>query len=370
MRILGIERDKLACNYYRVLLPLGKMAEQNLAEVDFIEDGPDLCTDEALAKVLTSDVILFHRPASVEWFEFIKVCQVNGKTIIADYDDDPFNTSPWNPYYKYVGVEEFYYEWPDGRKQYLWKDGVDDFDIEANIVRRDMFWACFKKADMVSTTTPILQGFLGKINKNTQVLPNLVDFDFFPKCEFVKKEIRIGWQGGSSHYEDLYMIKDDLIKLLNKHKNVKFVYLGDVRFKGLFKDVNPDQIEWHFWTPHIVYPYKMATVNLDIGLCPIVDNVFNRNKSAIKWMEYSVLGASTIASDIPPYSEVMNEQTGILCGKDGWFEAMDSLVRDKEKRNKLAKNAYDDVYENHNINKKAHLWANAYDKVLKQEVTL
>lgn len=372
MRILGIERDQSACNFYRNLSPLSQLAKKGLAEVDFVYDGAELGTEFALDRVLTADLILFHRPANSDWFNFIRECQKAGKTIVTDYDDDPFNTSPWNPYYKHIGVEDFKYQWPDGNSEWLWKDGVHDFNIERNIIRRDMFWACFKKSDMITTTTPILKETLEKINKNTIVLPNSIDFEFFPECDIIKtKEIRIGWQGGSSHYEDLYMINDDIVKILKKHKNVKFIYLGDLRFKGLLKDAPQDQIEWHCWGSHEVYPYRLKFLNLDIGLCPVVDNVFNRNKSAIKWMEYSVVGASTISSDCLPYSTVIEDgKTGVLSNEKGWFDAMDMLIRDKEKRASIFKKAYEEIRENHNIEKNCMLWYDSYEKLLKQEVKL
>ena len=155
-------------------------------------------------QVMASDLVIFQRPASPEWLDFIKVARKAGKLIVSDYDDDPFSTSPWNPAYRFCGTEEVGFKWPDGKVDMLWAENMvgakgetDYFNIERNIKYRDLFMASFKKSDLVTCTTPILQETFRKINPNVEVLPNLIDFDLWPRIECVKKEIRILWQGGN-----------------------------------------------------------------------------------------------------------------------------------------------------------------------------
>jgi len=375
MRLMGIERDQSACNYYRILLPLYTLDKLNLAEVNIIKEE-QLGGENAINTALLSDVIVFQRPATESWFNFIKTCRKYGKIIVSDYDDDPLNTSPLNPSYQYTGTEEVRWSWPDGTTEALWSEGMVSakgnkiFDIERNIRNRDMFRLNFKKSDMITCTTDNLREAFLKINPNVSVLPNCIDKDFFPEpLEVVKRDVRIGWQGGASHYEDLYMVKDAIVQVLRENPNVKFIYFGDMRFQGLFKDAPPSQIEWHSWVSHSSYPYKLALMNWDIGLCPLVDNEFNRNKSAIKWMEYSMVNCATIASNIPPYATVITPtQDGLLVPDDKWKDAMEELIKDSVLRNKLASNAKENVLSNHNIETKAHLWLEAYKKLLKPEL--
>ncbi len=374
IRVMGIERDDGATNNYRIMQPLYKLMEHGMANVCTAREGVELNQDHALEKALESDIIVFHRPQSENWFKFIKVCNKYGKMVVADYDDDPFNTSPWNPFYQWIGTEEVTYVWPDGRKEMLWsKDpGVNAggyINIEDNIRRRDLFRASFRSADLVSCTTDILAEKLRTINPNVAVLPNLMDFNQYPKVELVKRNIRIGWQGGASHFEDLFMVRDAIGDILKKYPNVTFVYSGDMKLYGMFRKFPMERIEVHNWANYEVYPYKLACLNLDIGLCPVTENEFNRNKSAIKYFEYSMVGAASIASDWPPYSPCITQgKDGILVKPDQWFNAMEELILDKEKREMLAKNAYENVYMNYNSDKKAHLWLDAYEKVLKKEL--
>lgn len=372
MRILAIERDNRAINHYRIFTPLNTLDNQGLADVEFINEAQlALNSDDCLCKILWADVVVFHRPSTKEWFDFINLCRKHGKIIVCDYDDDPFNTSPWNPFYRYIGVEEYLYQWPDGEKEYLWRDGLYGFDIEGNIMRRDNFRACFRNADLITTTTPIMQKTLQKINPNVAVLPNFIDPAGYPECELVKKEIRIGWQGGYSHYEDLFMIRDQLRRVLDENRDVKFVYSGDMKFTNMFlkHGFRKEQLEFHHWTSMEVYPYKLKTMNLDIGLCPVVDNVFNRNKSASKWLEYSMCGAASVASNIPPYKTVIdNKKTGLLVKPSGWYDGITKLVKDKKLRHRISRLANIQVRAHHNIHEHSHMWLDAYEKTLKQEV--
>lgn len=377
IKVLGIERDDGATNNYRIMQPLFKLMEHGMANVSTAREGIELNQDHAFAKALESDLIVFHRPQSENWFKFVKVCNKYGKTVVADYDDDPFNTSPLNPFYQWIGTEEIIFRHPDGREEMLWsKDPATEsggryINIEDNIRRRDLFRASFKNADLVTCTTDILAEKLRTINPNVAVLPNLIDFNQYPKIELVKKNIRIGWQGGVSHYEDLFMIHDAIGRILRKYPNVTFVYSGDMKLYGKLRDFPIDRVEAHNWVNYEVYPYKLACLNLDIGLCPVVENEFNRNKSAIKYFEYSVVGAASIASDWPPYSPCINNgKDGLLVKPDQWFEAIEELILNKEKREKIAKNAYENVYMNYNADKKAHLWLDAYEKVLKKDISL
>jgi glycosyltransferase involved in cell wall biosynthesis len=67
---------------------------------------------------------------------------------------------------------------------------------------------------------------------------------------------------------------------------------------------------------------------------------------------------------------VMNSgKDGLLVNEDQWFEAIEQLVLDKEKREKIGKAAFDNVFENYNADTKVHLWYDAYNKLLKKDIT-
>lgn len=373
MKILGIERDNTACNHYRILQPLYKMREHGLADCLTLHDR-ELNTENAANKVMEADIVVFQRPADENWLNFIRLCRKQGKIIVIDYDDDPFNTSPFNPYYKFVGTKEYGYKWPTGQTDMIWSDGENGFDIEKNITRNDMFRTCFRNADMITCTTEILRKSFLKLNENVKVLPNVIDFHLYRQYNMVKSddEVRIGYQCGSSHYEDLYLIKDVIKEVLEKNDNAKFVYFGDLRFKNLFQGVPTSRIEFREWVQNISYPYVLSLMNIDIGICPLVDNEFNQNKSCIKFLDYSTQGAATVASNIPPYSPVIkNGENGYLVDSSKqWVDRLSELCQNHKLRRDMGQKAFDLCKDKHNADKESHQWRDAYESLLKAEVTV
>ena len=79
-----------------------------------------------------------------------------------------------------------------------------------------------------------------------------------------------------------------------------------------------NEVEWVFmgmcpdvWRPYVQefhpgvsierYPAKLASLNLDLALAPLEDNLFNRCKSNLRLLEYGICGFPVICSDIQPY---------------------------------------------------------------------
>lgn len=379
MRVLGVERNAFATNHYRVVQPLRKLHQHGLASTStFHRDDLARNLERVTELLVGADLVHIYSPSDEDWLTLIRQCRKLGKLVVADFDDDPFNVSPWNPAYQHIGVEEVAYEWPDGSREMLWAEDMVShrgepgvFNIERNLRTRDLFAVNFKRADLITTTTDLLAERLRQFNPNVAVAPNLIDLAEYPRLDLNRRGVRIGWQGGSSHYEDLWVMLEPLQRVLEKYPHATFVYLGDLRLAGLFKCLPSAQVELHGWVNHAAYSYKLATLALDIGLCPLADNAFNRNKSAIKWMEYSAGGAATVASAMPPYAPVITDgETGLLVPGDGWFMALETLVLNADLRRRLAGNAYDVVAAQHNADAQVGFWASVYDRLLRQPLAV
>lgn len=83
-----------------------------------------------------------------------------------------------------------------------------------------------------------------------------------------------------------------------------------------------------------------------IGLAPIYDTPFYHCKYYNKFLEYTSLGAVTIATDSNPYRQIMrNRENGFLCGNavDEWYETISEALCNVELRNACLAAAYDIV---------------------------
>ena len=101
------------------------------------------------------------------------------------------------------------------------------------------------------------------------------------------------------------------------------------------------------------YPTKLADLGLDIGLCPLKESEFNRNKSCIKFYEYAMVGTCAIASDVLPFSEEPVTK----------MDQLEKLIADKDFRESETKRQYDWVMENRNMDTKWKLWEQAYKSI-------
>ena len=109
----------------------------------------------------------------------------------------------------------------------------------------------------------------------------------------VGRKPRVGWGGGSSHRGDLELIADVVRDLADE---VEWVFLGMCPDK-----LRPYVHEFHSGVPIEEYPRKLASLNLDLALAPLEENVFNECKSNLRLLEYGACGFPVICTDMVCY---------------------------------------------------------------------
>jgi len=200
-------------------------------------------------------------------------------------------------------------------------------------------------------STEYLKKVYSQFNANIFVVPNAIDFAVWDKLKAPKphKKVRIGWAGGGTHVDDLEFIIPAIKKVLEKNKNLEFVFLGGV----------PDSLQGQpginaiaKWYAIDKYPQELANLGIDIAIAPLRDNHFNRGKSNLRWLEYSALKIPTVASNVEPYKCIENGNTGKLVTEvDEWVEALLELASNKELRTKIGQSAYEKVKSDYNCKK-------------------
>ena len=165
------------------------------------------------------------------------------------------------------------------------------------------------------------------------------------------QQVKIGYFSGSiSHNENFELIKPALKKLLEAYPFIELHIVGHLDIPTDMK-VYEQQIIVHDYVDWKTLPQLISQV--DINLAPLVDSIFNRAKSEIKWLEAAMVKVPTIASDIGAFADmVIDGQTGLLAKENEWKEKLDSLIFSAELRQKLAENAYHFVLENCSLDNK------------------
>ena len=208
-----------------------------------------------------------------------------------------------------------------------------------------MFQAIME-ADLVTVASPKLKEILEPIAREVVVVPNYFDDNIWQLKDpyenvHESETVKIGYMGTDSHKSDLVYILPVLLELQQIYqKKIKFCFWGIRPPDTLLINSNVE------WTPFFSLDYRrfvefFQTQHADIFIAPLVDNLFNRCKSPLKFFEYSALGAAGIFSDIEPYKNIIqNGHTGLLASTLGeWKEKLIQLIEDNTLRKKLAFNA-------------------------------
>lgn len=287
-----------------------------------------------------SDILIFQRPDDPQTLAMaLAMRDIYDAPFVFEIDDNVFDVSENSPSYKY------------------WYPGSP---------LREMAKMFMQDADAITVTTPELADVYREFNSNVFVLPNCQDPEDWESISRPEPEdkIVIGWAGSNTHYDDLKLIARPIKKILRNYPNVVFRILGtlpdflaDVKGVELRKD----------WVPVQNWYSKLAELNFNIGIAPVVNRPFNQCKSNIKWQEYGMLGIPTIASNVGPYKEIEHRETGLLASNDmEWYSYLEELIKNEQERKRLGSNAKQYVLDNLNIQERIGEWNNVYRTIIEQ----
>lgn len=347
--------DNTGVGLYRIYSPLSWLKKLDLAEVktsDFRwgEEGEQLqfpSLDELHTAGLWADIIVFERhDMPKEIATFCGLGEHFNIPVVLDTDDNVRAVRPYNPGYR---------GYHPNSEATLWSYKV------------------MEKVNAVTVSTDNLKEVHKDEHKHIYVLPNSMDFqirDNLP-AEPHEGKIHIGWLGSAAHYENLKIIEQAVVDILKKYPQVVFHSMA-MYSQSVWKDL-PAELRDRFklinWSVLKEWPKNLAKLGLDIGLAPLADNLFNRAKSNLRWMEYAMNKTAVVVSPVEAYKNVKHEKTGLVAKeKNEWFNAMDRLVQDAELRRKLGESAYREVKEKYNIEKNCSMWLGAYKDIVKRYI--
>lgn len=103
---------------------------------------------------------------------------------------------------------------------------------------------------------------------------------------------------GANNYVDDFTHVNEFIK--STVDEYQWVFIGGLP-NALKEEAQAGKIEVHRGSDLLNYPRELVGKNIDIVVAPLLDNVFNRCKSNIKFLEMSALGIPCICQDLVPY---------------------------------------------------------------------
>lgn len=303
----------MASAFYRAMIP-SDIAHGNGSLVSGWSDRLDL------SKALRYQVLWIQLDVSPILIEIAKSAQDQGVKVVYDFDDRFDNVLPDNPS-SAVYVRE----------------------------KQDQIWEMIELADVVTVSTRALADFvLERIpEKNVKVLPNYVPAAICPRRAAPDPKIfKILWAGSPTHKHDLALMADALHDILKANDGrVKFYCFGETVPTALLPVIQ--HVELVEFVQFSDYMDKLSSIGADLMLAPLVDNEFNRGKSAVKALEAASCGYPILMSPVGEYSEIVKDGfPGSLVPDDKWKDAIEFAIAVKEDLVEAGKKAKDWVIAN------------------------
>jgi GT2 family glycosyltransferase/glycosyltransferase involved in cell wall biosynthesis len=212
--------------------------------------------------------------------------------------------------------------------------------------------------DVWVSTTPILEKVLSSGARAATLFPNALDQELWSLASrritppSKQQPIRICYMGTATHNADFALVTPALQRLKEVFgSRIDIAIVGilqspaqDLWYRAIAKPAGegqtyPSFVRWFAQLPQ-----------MDIGIAPLVDNHFNGFKSDIKFMDYAGVGMTTVASVVEAYKHTIeHDRSGLLVDNtaDAWFEALQSLVSNREQLLKLRSQAFAQLNEKH-----------------------
>ena len=150
--------------------------------------------------------------------------------------------------------------------------------------------------DRLVVSTEPLADALSHLHHDIRVVPNMLAASLWTGLSSQRQTSarpRVGWGGGTSHRGDLELMLGVVRALADE---VDWVFFGMCP-----EILRPYVKEFHKGVPLAQYPRKLASLNLDLALAPLEQNLFNDCKSNLRLLEYGVCGYPVICTDTKAY---------------------------------------------------------------------
>jgi glycosyltransferase involved in cell wall biosynthesis len=212
-----------------------------------------------------------------------------------------------------------------------------------------------------TTTVAYLADKLREKGKRVIIVPNkFSQHELNLANKIVKKQknndgfVKIIYSSGTlSHNKDFTTIRNVLVDILQKHKNVKLLLMGPL-------DV-PDDIPFPKEQVKIIPRVSrnelyVQLYRADINLVPLeIGNPFCESKSAIKFTEASIVGVPSVAVRNQTFSEaILDGVDGFLADNPAeWMEKLEKLIGNENLRKEMGEKARKKVV-NQYTNKNSH----------------
>ena len=217
-----------------------------------------------------------------------------------------------------------------------------------------------RQCDFVTTSTPFMKEILHKYTKgNVYIWRNLMDAQSLNAAKVAMQlaerntdpnKFVLGYMSGSrAHEADFEIVIDAIETILDKYSQVDFYIVGYAKLaKSLSKKFGKRVIHIEFSE---YYAYMASFLKFDLNIIPLVQNQFNECKSAIRYLESSLLEVPSLVTYIGDFKHIIkHKETGIFVYKNTtaeWVSTIEWSIENKENLHTIGKAAKENTLSNY-----------------------
>ncbi len=327
----------------------GEIVVKDRASWDALAEGRARVLDiEAVYPQHEGAAAVWTRPLAWPAVHMLQMRHKHGIRVVAEVDDNYLSHQRKNIFMQTKGWDL------EARDNHARSICSADAIIVSTEYLRDMYWRTLTREWSKKHIPPIY------------VCRNHVDRRFVP-AETVPPRadgrLRIGYMGSDSHIWDISLIYDALMEAQELGHEIVFIGIHPAMLNPKYlRDKRQDWTKLRYThVPWVNEGYRGTPLPLDIGFAPLVVNDHTLGKSDIKWMEYALSGAATIAQNCLVYNRTAKHgETALMAnGPDEFRRMLRALIRDEGLRNALVRNTLQYIEEERMIENHADEWREA-----------
>jgi hypothetical protein len=215
------------------------------------------------------DVLFVQRPSHPNHVNIVEMAKQNKIPVWIDFDDDLLAIPPDNPSYAEYNQDSY----------------------KMSIVQ------ALQMADVVTVSTNHLKQQYDKYNKNIVVIQNALD-DYLLKPRILQPQRRpiIMWRGSNTHLGDIFEFRKEILQVYKEFPQWQWFFLGWNPWP-LTQEMKPGTFGTATWASYPDFMNLLQNHCAPIHIVPLKDNVFNRSKSNISWLEGTFAGSAVLTPD-------------------------------------------------------------------------